>query len=248
MPLLLDLDNTLFGSVPAYEYAIARMEEHWENKGHGSREEFRKLYSHARKHYKKVLEHHTSNRLRLLYFKQMIEEKFGKLIPELALDMDRQYFTWFEEAVRIEQEEKKDMFHLLFKYLDEIALHDKIVLVTNETLRTQLLKLSFFLPENLPVKLVTSEEIGIEKPQPYIFRRAMELVDGKPEKCLMIGDNLKDDIGGAMNLGIHAIHLTAMFGQGHELVEKDLDGKRYLEADSIIKAVEYYSLKFVKLA
>ena len=51
---------------------------------------------------------------------------------------------------------------------------------------------------------VISGEIGLDKPQPEIFKYAWNL-SGKPEQCYMIGDNPYADVEGAMRTGIPAI-------------------------------------------
>ncbi|HCX22689.1 MAG TPA: noncanonical pyrimidine nucleotidase, YjjG family, partial [Cytophagales bacterium] len=50
--------------------------------------------------------------------------------------------------------------------------------------------------------VITSETIGVKKPNPEIFTHALEKVDVRPEDALMIGDNPKTDIWGAQNAGI----------------------------------------------
>lgn len=248
MPLLLDLDNTLFNSVTAYNYAISKIADTWQKNGHGSKKEFMELYDKHRKKTKSVLAEHTSNRLRLIYFKQLIEEKYGRVKPELGLELDRQYYKFFKESVEREQKKNEKNFKKLFVVLKSISEVDKIVLVTNETLRTQLLKLSFFFPKNIPVKLVTSEEVGIEKPNISIFKRALEVAEANPEDCLMIGDSLKDDIGGATNAGIEGIFLTSMFGKVKTLTKKKLSNKDYFETGNVVAALEYYQREYIILA
>ena len=53
--------------------------------------------------------------------------------------------------------------------------------------------------------ILISEEIGIRKPDPAIFRRALDLTDTNPDQAVMIGDNAIADIAGAAALGIHTI-------------------------------------------
>jgi putative hydrolase of the HAD superfamily len=53
--------------------------------------------------------------------------------------------------------------------------------------------------------ILISEEIGLRKPDPAIFRRALDLTDANPEQAVMIGDNAIADIAGAAALGIRTI-------------------------------------------
>lgn len=53
--------------------------------------------------------------------------------------------------------------------------------------------------------IVSSERVGVKKPNPKIFNFALEISDAKPEESIMIGDNFEADILGAKNVGMHTI-------------------------------------------
>jgi len=53
--------------------------------------------------------------------------------------------------------------------------------------------------------VITSEQVGVKKPNPKIFAFALGLCDAKKEECLMIGDNYEADVMGALDFGIDAI-------------------------------------------
>ncbi|MCD7887241.1 MAG: HAD-IA family hydrolase, partial [Clostridiales bacterium] len=55
--------------------------------------------------------------------------------------------------------------------------------------------------------VVTSEEAGVEKPDPGLFLLCAEKAGCLPEECLFIGDNLKKDVLGAQNAGMEALWL-----------------------------------------
>ncbi len=50
-----------------------------------------------------------------------------------------------------------------------------------------------------------SEEIGYRKPHPRIFQLALQLAETSPYECIMVGDELEDDMLGAKNLGIKTV-------------------------------------------
>ncbi len=56
--------------------------------------------------------------------------------------------------------------------------------------------------------IVISELIGINKPDPRIFKHALDLGIAKQEQSIMIGDNIDADVRGAMNAGIDAIYFN----------------------------------------
>ena len=53
--------------------------------------------------------------------------------------------------------------------------------------------------------ILISEEFGFRKPDPAIFRRALDLTYAEPHQAIMIGDNVLADITGAAALGVHTI-------------------------------------------
>ena len=56
--------------------------------------------------------------------------------------------------------------------------------------------------------LLTSEDAGVEKPDPEIFRRALEIAGAKAADAVMVGDNWDADVRGALAAGIRPIWLN----------------------------------------
>jgi len=54
-------------------------------------------------------------------------------------------------------------------------------------------------------ELITSESVGVKKPNPKIFNYALQKATANPAESMMIGDNLEADVLGAENVGMHAI-------------------------------------------
>lgn len=55
--------------------------------------------------------------------------------------------------------------------------------------------------------VVTSQEVGYEKPQKEIFEIAIKKLKLKPEQCIMVGDRLDIDIAGAKLAGMKTIRI-----------------------------------------
>ena len=53
--------------------------------------------------------------------------------------------------------------------------------------------------------VTNSEMVGVKKPNPKIFRHALDRAKAQPQDSVMIGDNLEADIFGAIDFGIDAI-------------------------------------------
>ncbi len=56
--------------------------------------------------------------------------------------------------------------------------------------------------------LTFSDEAGIRKPDPRIFRWTLNKLGARPEGAAHVGDDLAADVGGAQSAGLRAIHLT----------------------------------------
>ncbi|WP_117879410.1 YjjG family noncanonical pyrimidine nucleotidase [Aureibaculum luteum] len=55
-------------------------------------------------------------------------------------------------------------------------------------------------------KVITSESVGVKKPNPKIFHHAMQLAKATINDSVMIGDNFEADILGAKAVGMKTIH------------------------------------------
>ena len=80
-------------------------------------------------------------------------------------------------------------------------------IITNGPSRMQRAKLkNLGLEEQVDVVVVSGEE-GMHKPAPELFHRAAQRLGIEPSKCLYVGDNPVNDVGGAVGAGMHAIWL-----------------------------------------
>jgi FMN phosphatase YigB (HAD superfamily) len=52
---------------------------------------------------------------------------------------------------------------------------------------------------------VSSAEVGVGKPHPAIYERALEVAGVEPAQAVMVGDSPDTDIAGALALGIGAV-------------------------------------------
>ena len=58
-------------------------------------------------------------------------------------------------------------------------------------------------------KIITAEKVGFRKPNPLIFKYAIEVTCASFSNSLMIGDSFEADILGAMSQGMGAIHFNS---------------------------------------
>ncbi|MCG1035719.1 YjjG family noncanonical pyrimidine nucleotidase [Polaribacter sargassicola] len=55
-------------------------------------------------------------------------------------------------------------------------------------------------------QVITSESVGVKKPNPKVFTHALNLAKANVNNSIMVGDNIEADINGALNIGMKAIH------------------------------------------
>ncbi len=81
----------------------------------------------------------------------------------------------------------------------------RVGVVSNSLLEEQQDKLRTCALEPFVDELVVSGEAGISKPDPAIFRMALERLDGTAQDAVMVGDSWRADIAGARAAGIRAV-------------------------------------------
>ena len=80
-------------------------------------------------------------------------------------------------------------------------------------------------------KIITSESVGVKKPNPKVFKFALAQANAKSEESIMIGDNLEADIIGAINSGISSIHFN--------LHDEKYSNKKYTSVSHLLEIKQY---------
>lgn len=97
------------------------------------------------------------------------------------------------------------LFDGTYEILDYLYPNYKMHVITNGFSEVQLKKI-----ENSGLfkyfnKIITSEDVGVKKPNPKIFQYALKQANAHPRESIMIGDNWEADIMGAKNVGLDVI-------------------------------------------
>lgn len=183
-----DLDNTIYQYEPAHQPALnvtlRRFAEHYQLEENFVSD----LYNISRKRIHERLHGQASSHSRLLYFKEMIAglEKTRNFSD--ALTFEKTYWQHFLSVMTIDQ----GALNLIKK------LHRKNIpmgIITDLTTQIQLQKMKKLKIEKYFRHVITSEETGIEKPDPAIFRFALHKFGANADQSIMIGDNAKTDKG-----------------------------------------------------
>ena len=78
--------------------------------------------------------------------------------------------------------------------------------------------------------ITTSEEVGVGKPNPLIFRRALKKARLRPEWCIYVGNSVRHDVIGAKRIGMTSIYL----GREPE-VDPDYVAENFIELKEILQ-------------
>lgn len=139
----------------------------------------------------------------------------GELIKE-TLRWERFYLTLLEYGI----DDKELAVKFGNEYLDEMPKQTilmpyaaevleklkergcRMALITNGFKEVQYTKLINSGIDKYFDAVMISEEQGVHKPSPIIFKRALEAIGGVKSETLMVGDDFVNDIEGAMIFGI----------------------------------------------
>lgn len=98
------------------------------------------------------------------------------------------------------------LFKGAFEILDYLKKKYKLHIITNGFDEVQSKKMESSNILKYFDVIVTSESVGVKKPNPNIFQYALKKAGAKKENSIMIGDSIEADIQGAINIGMKAIH------------------------------------------
>ncbi len=215
---LFDIDNTLYPYEPAHAAAHAAVRDKVQKMFSVSPEDFDRAFRQAREEVKSRLGQTASSHSRLLYSQRMLEIMGLGAQVLWALDFEQTYWrTFLNNAV---------LFDGVRELLDDIRLLGiPAAIVTDLTARIQFRKVVYFGLDRYFDYIVTSEEVGFDKPHQAPFQMALEKIQPKGDCTWMIGDNPENDIKGAREK-IHAVTLQKV----HEGVEL---GKGDCEPDAV---------------
>ena len=103
---------------------------------------------------------------------------------------------------------KSAVFPYTHEVLDYLKPNYRIHLITNGFNDIQGIKLASSNLTHYFEEIITSEHSGHLKPDPRMFRHALERTGATAAESLMIGDNLECDVLGAYNAGIDQVYFN----------------------------------------
>lgn len=106
---------------------------------------------------------------------------------------------------RIIRTKKKVMPHTL-EVLESLYPQYNLYILSNGFRELQCTKMQSAGIDKYFKKIILSDDIGIQKPNPRLFQYALETTQSTTNDSLMIGDNFDVDIQGAYNIGMNQVY------------------------------------------
>ena len=175
------------------------------------------------------------------YWKLYREEKVSKedlRYGRLKNTFDKLKYSVTDDLINTLSEEYINMLpsnnHLFegtIELLDYLQPKYELHIITNGFEEVQNLKLEKSGIEKYFNKIITSESVGVKKPNPRVFRYALDIANANAENSIMIGDNLEADIIGALQCGISSIHFN--------LENVEFTDKKYTSVSRLLEIKQY---------
>tara|TARA_R110001583_G_scaffold34847_6_gene116633 strand:- start:3615 stop:4295 length:681 start_codon:yes stop_codon:yes gene_type:complete len=123
------------------------------------------------------------------------------------------------------------LFEGTHEILEHLYSKYKLHIITNGFNEVQYKKLDNSGLSKYFDKIITSEDAGVKKPNPIIFKYALEQAQATSKESVMIGDNWEADIMGAIDNGLDAIYFNyekQSVGENIKSVHELIELKKYL--------------------
>ncbi|SFC05547.1 putative hydrolase of the HAD superfamily [Halobiforma haloterrestris] len=212
--VLFDLDDTLYPYPPCNRAGKEAAKEAARERGYEFDDAgFEEFYQTGRREVKRHLSGTAASHERLLYFKYALEERTGRPQPADALALGDAYWNGFLEAMEPFPGTIPTLETLRERGID-------VAIVTNLTTRIQLRKLERLgIADDIDL-LLTSEEVGREKPDSVMYTLPLARLDRRASEAVMVGNSVASDVVGANAVGIETVLFNGDVG------DEDLAGRR----------------------
>ena len=199
MPLavLFDLDDTLFDHHRSARAALS--EVHARHAGATDFEAF------ERHHTRYLEEMHVEVLAGRIGLDAARRERFRRVFLALGLALDEREVDHVASAYRFGYLQARRAIDGAADLLAALRPIARIGIVSNNLLDEQREKLEFCHLAAYVDVLMVSEEAGVSKPDPRIFRMALERLAVSPAEAVMVGDSWAADIAGAARAGIRPV-------------------------------------------
>ena len=196
--VLLDLDDTLYDYQDMHPKALLAcyntFRNFWTQTGldYCTMEE---LYTDYRSQITKRLNFGSSCRSRLFAFQEILTNLKTSRPYDLAIQLEDCYWNYFLQNITV--------YPSALKFLEKIKAHSlPVCLITDMQHHYQIKKVLALKIDSYIDHIVSSDIVGVEKPDALIFSAALATLKVNADQVIMIGDSKEKDQVGATNLGI----------------------------------------------
>ena len=133
-----------------------------------------------------------------------IKDTFDRL--QFSID-DEMVFTLADAYIQ-NLPEHNHLFPGAIEVLDKLKERYSLHIITNGFREVQHFKMRNADLTPYFSTVTDSESVGVKKPNPLIFQKALSDANCEPSRAVMIGDSYEADILGALQVGMHAIHFS----------------------------------------
>ena len=183
-------------------------------------DDFLKVYVPLNLEYWKAFREQRMDKETLRY--RRIKDTFDQL--EISID-DDMVFTLADAYIQ-NLPEHNHLFPGAIEVLDKLKERYSLHIITNGFREVQHFKMRNAGLTPYFSTVTDSESVGVKKPNPLIFQKALSDASCNPTSSVMIGDSYEADILGALQVGMNAIHFMP-------LVKKH--PQEYQEIDNLIQ-------------
>lgn len=200
--IFFDLDHTILNSKKSEEEAMHELFKTCQELQEFNEEEFEEKW-----HKNALVLYEKYNKKEITFERQRLDRVKNTFLDfgiikndEEAKEIFKIYLKWYEK--------KWQLFDDAKEVLEKLKKDYKLGIITNGDGIQQRQKLENTKITNYFSQIIISSEVGFSKPEKEIFKLACEKIKEKPESCIMVGDNLKADVQGAINAGLNGIWIN----------------------------------------
>lgn len=136
-------------------------------------------------------------------------ERFSKTFIQLGIQPDSIPHQFEDDYVSISPT-KTNLFEAAEDVLTYLQKKYTLHIISNGFKETTLTKMNLSNLNPYFENVIISEDVGANKPNPIIFKYALDKAKASKQECIMIGDSLEADIYGALNFGMEAIFFNPL--------------------------------------
>lgn len=224
---IFDLDDTLYNYKDINDIAIESVCNYTCKKLNINKDTFHKAFNAGRESTKNSIKYDcAAQHNRIIYFQKTLEVL--KVNPvSYALEMYDIYWNTMLNEMKLNRGVIE-----LFEYLKNNKI--KIAICTDLTTHIQHRKLRKLGIDKYIDCIVTSEEVGLEKPNAIMFELCLEKLELNSKEVFYLGDSFKKDIIGASNVGI----LPIWINNNKRSTDSNIRFEEIIEVNEIINMLE----------